>query len=85
MKVQNTNQELLKRLFKSGKNLLYVSLKKYNNNTSIKVYDEEGEPLGDISQEDVKAYIEKETEVLFINEIIDDNTGLPIYTLGTIV
>lgn len=85
MKVQNTNQELLKNLFKSGKTVLYVSLIKYNNNTCIKVYDEEGSPLGDIPKENIEDYNEKENEVLFINEMIDDNTGLPIYTLGTIV
>lgn len=85
MKVQNTNQAILKKLFEEGKTVLYVSLIKYNNNNCMKVYNEDGEPLGDIPQENIDTYIEKEKEVLFINETIDDNTGLPLYTLSTIV
>lgn len=84
MKVEKTNQDLLKKLFESGKMTLYVSLVPYKNNTCIKVYDEENNPLGDIPQEEVSTYINKENIVLFINQTIDDNTGSPIYVLQTI-
>ena len=85
MKLENVDQNLLKRHAQNDKTLLYVSLVPYKNNTCIKVYDEEGNPLGDIPQKDIPTYINKTTEVLFINTSIDDDTGLPIYTLGTIV
>ena len=84
MKITNTDQNLLQRLVKNDKTVLYVSLVPYKNNTCIKVYDEEGNPLGDIPQEDVQTYINETKTVLFINQTIDDDTGLPIYTLGTI-
>ena len=84
MKVENVNQDSMKRFARDGKTLLYVSLIPYKNNTCIKVYDEDGNPLGDIPQKDILSYINKSNEVLFIKELIDDNTGLPVYTLGTI-
>lgn len=85
MKLENTDQNVLKKLAQNDKMTLYVSLVPYKNNTCIKVYDEEGNPLGDIPQKDVPSYINKSNEVLFINELIDENTGLPIYILNTLV
>jgi hypothetical protein len=84
MKVENVDQELLKNFAKNSKTLLYVSLIPYKNNTCIKVYDEEGNPLGDIPQKDIPSYINKSSEVLFIKELIDNDNGLPVYSLGTI-
>ncbi|MGN1298083.1 MAG: hypothetical protein ACI4VH_06710 [Clostridia bacterium] len=84
MKLENTDQNLLQRLIKNNKTILYVSLVPYKNNTCIKAYDEEGNPLGDIPQKDVPSYINETSVVLFINESIDDDTGLPIYILKTI-
>ena len=85
MKLINTNQELVKKLFKNDKSLLYVSLMPYKNNTCIKVYDEDGNPLGDIPEEFISSYISKNQEILFIKESIDDDTGLPIYELETMI
>ena len=85
MKIINTDQNLLKRLERSGKTVLHVSLVPYKNNTCIKVYDEEGNPLGDIPQEDVQTYINETQTILFVGASIDDDTGLPVYTLGTII
>ena len=85
MRLTNTDQDLIKRLAKNGKTILYVSLVPYKNNTCIKVHDEDGNSLGDIPQEDVHKYINETQTILFINQYIDDDTGLPVYTLGTIV
>ena len=85
MQVKNVDQTLLKRLARSDKKILYASLVPYKNNTCIKVYDEEGNPLGDIPEEEVSTYINKTTAILFINESIDDDTGLPVFTLGTLL
>lgn len=85
MKLINTNQELLKKLFKNGKNLLYVSLIPYKNNTCIKVYDEDGNPLGDIPEDFISSYVSKNQEILFIKEYIDDETGFPMYELETML
>lgn len=85
MIVENVEQNVLKKLAQNDKKVIYASLVPYKNNTCIKVYDEEGNPLGDIPQEDISKYINEKTVVLFINESIDDNTGLPIYILKTLV
>lgn len=85
MVVKNADQDLLREWNEKDKNVLYVSLVPYKNNTCIKIYDEEGRPIGDIPQEDVPKYLDKKSEVLFINEGIDDETGLPVYSLKTIV
>lgn len=85
MKLENTDQNLLQRLAENDKMTLYVSLVPYKNNTCIKAYDEEGNPLGDIPKENVPLYINKANEVLFIRKSIDDDTGLPSYILETIV
>lgn len=85
MKLINTNQDLIRRLAKNGEEVLHVSLVPYKNNTCIKVYDEEGNPLGDIPEEEISKYIDETRTILFINESIDDDTGLPIFTLGTLV
>lgn len=85
MKLKNVDQSLLQKLVENDKKILYVSLVPYKNNTCIKVYDEDGKPLGDIPEEDVSTYINKTNEILFINESFDDDTGLLIYTLGTML
>ena len=85
MQVKNVDQTLLKRLARSDKKILYASLVPYKNNTCIKVYDEDGNPLGDIPEEFISSYISKNQEILFIKESIDDDTGLPIYELETMI
>lgn len=85
MQLKNTDQNLLQRLYNDNKTVIYASLVPYKNNTCIKVYDEESNPLGDIPEEDIDTYIKETSIVLFLNKSIDDNTGLPIYVLGTIV
>lgn len=85
MKIINTDQNLLQRIAKNGNTIIYGSLVPYKNNTCIKVYDEEGNPLGDIPQEDILTYLNETQIILFINQVIDDNTGLPIYSIGTII
>ena len=84
MKLENTEQSLLQRFAENNKTIVYASLVPYKNNTCIKVYDEEGNPLGDVPQKDIPSYINETNVVLFINESIDDNTGLPSYILKTI-
>ncbi len=85
MKVKNTDQELLQKLVRNDKTTIYASLVPYKGNTQIKVYDEEGNLLGDIPEEEISTYIDEEHVILFINEYIDDDTGLPIYILQTLV
>lgn len=85
MQLKNTNQSLLQRLYNDDKKVICASLVPYKNNTYIKVYDEESNPLGDIPDEDIDMYINETSVVLFINKTIDDDTGLPIYVLETMV
>lgn len=85
MILRNTNQDLLQKLAQNDKMTLYVSLVPYKDNTCIKVYDEEGNVLGDIPKEEVPTYINEKNIILFINQSIDNNTGLPIYILQTII
>ena len=83
MKLENVNQNMLKELAKNDKTILYASLVSYKNNTCIKVYAEDGNPLGDVPEKDVPTYINDKSIVLFIHEAMDDDTGLFIYTLDT--
>lgn len=85
MKLKNTDQNILRNLVKNSKTMVYASLIPYKSNSCIKAYDEEGNPLGDIPEENISEYLNETNIVLFIEETIDDETGLPIYVLKTIV
>lgn len=85
MQLKNTNQNELRGLYNNDKKVIYASLVPYKNNTCIKVYDEEGNPIGDIPEENINTYINEKSIVLFLNQSIDDDTGLPVYVLETIV
>ena len=85
MQLKNTNQNELQGLYNNDKKVIYASLVPYKNNTCIKVYDEEGNPIGDIPEENINTYINEKSIVLFLNQSIDDDTGLPVYILETIV
>lgn len=85
MQLKNTNQNELQGLYNNNKKVIYASLVPYKNNTCIKVYDEEGNPIGDIPEENINTYINEKSIVLFLNQSIDDDTGLPVYILETIV
>jgi len=75
MKLINTDSNLLKKLQSQGFELLYINLVPYKNNTCIKAYYE-GEPIGDVEESYVQSYLNKETEVMFIREYFNDDTGL---------
>ena len=85
MQLKNTNQNELRGLYNNDKKVIYASLVPYKNNTCIKVYNEEGNPIGDIPEENINTYINEKSIVLFLNQSIDDDTGLPVYVLETIV
>lgn len=85
MKLENTDQNILKRLAENNKTVVYASLVPYKGNRCIKVYDEEGNPIGDIPEENISEYLSETNIVLFIESNIDNETGLPIYILKTIV
>lgn len=85
MQLNNTNQNELRGLYNNDKKVICASLVPYKNNTCIKVYDEEGNPIGDIPEENINTYINEKSIVLFLNQSIDDDTGLPVYVLETIV
>lgn len=76
MKLININENLAKKYLNADKTILYCKLLPYKENTCIKVYTEEGEPIGDVEESCVNEYLSKETLVLFISEKFDDNTGL---------
>lgn len=83
MKLNNINENLIKKYFDEAKTVLYVKLIPYKNNTCIKVYDEENNPIGDIEESQVLNYIHKETEVLFITQEFNDDTGLIEFKVST--
>lgn len=75
MKLVNTNQNTLKKYYDADKMVLYVQYVPYQNNTKIKVYFE-GEPIGDVPEENIAELLDKETDVLFIKNEFNDETGL---------
>ena len=76
MKLINIDKNLAKKYLNMDKTILYCKLMPYKNNTCIKVYTEEGEPIGDIEESYVSEFLNEESIVLFIKEEFDDNTGL---------
>lgn len=85
MKLINTDNQLLKKYYDMGKTLLYLRTVPYKNNTCIKLYTEDNEPIGDIEEIFVSQYLEKSSVVMFINETINDETGMLEYTVTTII
>lgn len=85
MKLINIDKNLIKKYYDNGKTVLYVKFRPYKNNTCIKVYDEENNPIGDIEESEIENYLNKDTEVLFINQEFNDDTGLLDFIVGTIV
>ena len=84
MKLINVNQSQLEKYYNNEQIVLYVKLVPYKNNTCIKVYFE-GEPIGDIPEEFIEEYTNKDSAVLFINKEFDDNTGLFNFIVTTIL
>lgn len=76
MTLINIDTSLVKKYYNNGETLLYCSLMPYKNKTAIKVYTKEGEPIGDIPEDEISNYLSKETEILFIKEKFNDDTGL---------
>lgn len=85
MKLVNVDKTLAKKYLNNDKTCLYCKLVPYKNNTCIKVYTEDGEPIGDVEESFVSQYLQKESEVLFINEEFDDDSGLFDITIKTII
>ena len=86
MIVENTDQAKLKSLYDSDTRLIISNLIAYSNSTKIKVYDSKtGEPLGDVPENEISNYIAKTTEVLYVNEKFNDETGLFYYVLETML
>lgn len=76
MKLVNIDKSLAKKYLNEDKTVLVCKLLPYKNNTAIKVYTEEGEPIGDVEESFINQYTNEESVVLFINEEFDDDTGL---------
>lgn len=85
MKLVNIDKLLVKKYYDMDKTVLYLSLIPYKNNTCIKAYTEEGELIGDIEENFVDEYISKDKVVMFINQSLDDETGLFEYTITTLI
>lgn len=75
MRLTNINKSIIKNYYENDTTVLYVKYVPYQNNTKIKVYFE-GEPIGDVPEENVAELINKDSDVLFIKNEFDDNTGL---------
>ena len=76
MKLINIDNNLAKKYFDMDKTILYVSLVPYKNNTCIKVYTDNGEPIGDVEEGCINEYINQDKIVVFISQVFDDETGL---------
>lgn len=76
MKLINIDKDLAKKYLNKDKTIIYCKLMPYKNNTCIKVYTEDGEPIGDIEESFVSEFLNENSIVLFISEEFDDNTGL---------
>lgn len=85
MTLVNIDTSLARKYVNMDKTLLYCKLMPYKNNTAIKVYTEEGEPIGDVPENEVANYLGKQTEVLFIRENFNDDTGLIDLVIETMV
>lgn len=85
MKLIDIDKQLVKKYYDMDKTVLYLSLVPYKNNTRIKAYTEEGEPIGDIEESFVPEYLSKDKVVMFINQSSDDETGLFEYTVATLI
>lgn len=85
MKLVNVDENVLKKYFDEGKTVLYLKLVPYKNNTCIKAYSENNEPIGDIEEKSVQEYINKNSVVMFLNQTINDDTGLLEYTVSTMI
>ena len=83
MKLVNVDKDLLKKYYESDHTLLYVTLIPYKNNTCIKAYTEEKEPIGDVEESFIPEYLSKDKEVMFIKELFNDDTGLIEYVIST--
>lgn len=85
MKLVNINKNLAKKYLNNDKTILVCSLKPYKENTQIKVYTEEGEPIGDVEENSITEYLSKNSVVLFINENFNDDTGLFDIEIKTLI
>ena len=85
MKLINIDKQLVKKYYDMDKTVLYLSLVPYKNNSCIKAYTEEGEPIGDIEENFVTEYLSKDKVVMFISQSLDDETGLFEYTVTTLI
>ena len=85
MKLINIDKTLTKKYFDMDKTILYCKLMPYKNNTCIKVYTENGEPIGDIEETEIDKYLQKESEVLYIKENFNDETGLMELSIETLI
>lgn len=83
MKLINTDKELLKKYINMDKTILYLSLVPYKNNTCIKAYTEDGEPIGDVEENCISEYLNKQTVVMFLKQNLNDDTGLYEYILSS--
>lgn len=85
MKLIDIDKNLAKKYLNSDTTILVCKLIPYKNNTAIKAYTEDGEPIGDVEDSFIKDYLNEESVVLFINEEFDDETGLFEIVIQTMV
>lgn len=83
----NVNQDIIKKYIENNKNMLYVSLVSYQENTKIHVYNEEQEIIGDIQEQDIPDIINLgfKSGIIFLKKYINDSTGLIEYTTGKLL
>lgn len=83
----NVNQDVIKKSIDDNKNMLYVSLVSYQENTKIHVYNEDEEIIGDIQEQDVPEILNLgfKNGIIFLKKYINDSTGLIEYTTGKLL
>lgn len=81
MKLVNIDNTLAKKYYEMDKTIIYVSLVPYKNNKCIKVYTDNGEPIGDIEESYISEYLNQDKIIMFISQVFDDETGLFNYEI----
>ena len=85
MKLINIDKSLAEKYINNDKTILMCKLIPYKNNTCIKAYTEDGEPIGDIEESYVSEYLQRDSVILFISKEFDDDTGLFNIIIKTMV
>ena len=76
MKLINIEKSTIQRYIDMNRTVIVCKFMPYKNNTCIKVYTFEDEPVGDIPESEVPNYLGKESEAFCFKQIFNEETGL---------